>query len=139
MHHPVALIRPTDRLFGQFLRYVLVGGISFVVDMCLLVTLTEMWGVDYLASAAIGFFAGLATNYLLSITWVFEARAISDPLTEFLVFAAIGLGGLALTEAFLWIGSEWLLVDYRITKVATVVVVLIWNFGLRKWILFRGR
>jgi putative flippase GtrA len=89
---PTNLTSP-DYVVGQFLRYVVVGGVAFVVDFTVLVLLTEVLGLHYLTSAAIAFCCGLVTNYILSITWVFSTRSLASKRTEFTIFSIIGVVG----------------------------------------------
>jgi len=56
---------------------------------------------------------------------------------EFLGFAIIGVIGLALNEAIIWFASEKLQIHYMIAKAFSAGLVLIWNFGARKFFLFR--
>ena len=64
--------------FIQFFRYTFVGGIAFLVDFGTLVLLTEVLNLHYLISAGIAFILGLTVNYLLSISWVFNNRAMDN-------------------------------------------------------------
>jgi len=112
--------------------------VAFTVDFGILVFLAEKAGVHYLFSACWGFVGGLTANYLLSIRWVFSHRTMGDSRAEFLVFSLVGLGGLLFTEVVLWTGTEVLLLDYRVSKIIAVALVLCWNFGLRKYLLFRN-
>lgn len=131
-------LRGADTLHAQAIRYLVVGGVAFVVDYGLLVLLTELAGLNYLVSAIVAFTAGLAVNYCLCTTFVFSGRSLSDRRVEFAVFAGIGVIGLGLTELILWCGEEVLGVDYRVAKFFAVAVVLAWNFGVRRAVLFRN-
>jgi len=122
----------------QLLRCLVVGGAAFAVDFATLVLLAE-WGCwDHLTAAAAGFLAGLIVNYYLSVTWVFHQRSLTNRQSEFLIFSAVGIAGLAMTELILFAGTNVSGLDYRISKVLAVVAVLFWNFGLRKLLLFRA-
>ncbi len=99
--------------------------------------MTSVLGVDYLISGAIAFLVGLTIVYILSVRWVFEARALSDWKAEFLVFAMIGVVGLGLNELVLWILTGYFDLFYMFSKVASVVAVFSWNFGARKYLLCR--
>lgn len=70
------------------MRYTVVGFVAFVVDVSLLVLLTEFAGIHYLISAALSFICGLVTNYGLSITWVFDHRSVENRWIEFGIFSA---------------------------------------------------
>jgi putative flippase GtrA len=129
---------PNSTLSVQATRYLLVGGVACVVDLSVMLLFAEVLGWHYLLAVAIGFVGGLWTNYQLSIRWVFCNRSLQNSTHEFLIFAAIGIVGLALTEVVIWVGKECLGCDYRLAKIVAVGVVLFWNFGLRKVLLFSG-
>jgi putative flippase GtrA len=127
---------PADSVLEQFLRYLVVGGVAFVVDFGALVFLTEVLKFHYLASTAIAFCCGLVLNYILSITWVFNTRSLTSKKTEFAIFSIIGVIGLGWNEILMFLGTGVIGLDYRLTKLITVAIVLVWNFGMRKVILF---
>jgi len=124
-----------DTVF-QLLRYGFVGGVAFVADYGLLYVLTEFAGVQYLVSAALAFVAGLTVNYLLSNLIVFKAHRLESRLAEFLVFAVIGVVGLALNEAIMYCCSDIIGMHYMVSKLISTVTVFFWNFFARKLILF---
>ncbi|HEY3442548.1 MAG TPA: GtrA family protein [Paludibaculum sp.] len=122
---------------GQFARYLVVGGLAFAIDFGTLYALTESARLHYLASAAIAFVLGLIANYALSRAWVFQRRTLSSTSLEFAAFTAIGVIGLGLNEAGLWLLTERAHLHYMASKVITAGVVFLWNFGARKALLFR--
>ena len=127
----------TNNTLIQLLRYTFVGGIAFVVDFGLLVSLTEFIGIHYLTSAAIAFMAGLVTNYIMSISWVFNQRSIKNKSAEFAIFGLIGLVGLAMTELIIWSATEKLLFHYIVSKIFATIIVYFFNFSVRKYVLFK--
>ena len=104
------------KVSGQFLRYLVVGGIAFVIDFSLLVGLTQWLGMPYLVSAAVGFAVGVAVNYTLCLRWVFDTRRFRDRRLELTLFTSIGLSGLMLNEVLLWFITEPLAQPYYISK-----------------------
>ncbi len=132
-------------LVKEFARYLVVGGTAFLVDYGVLyLSKTYLFqslgdsGV-YLATA-LGFLAGLSYNYILSLVWVFQsAKAQNKGKTvgAFLVFAVIGAIGLLLTEGGMYVGYQLMHINYLIVKLFVAAVVLLWNYGARKVILFR--
>jgi putative flippase GtrA len=131
------IIDPTDSLTVQFLRYTVVGGCAFLVDFSVLVLLTSFVGLHYLISAALAFLAGSVTNYALSTAWVFHQRTFSDRRLEFLLFAGIGLVGLGLNEALMWLLTDGVGLHYMLSKLGATFLVYFWNFLARKFCLFR--
>lgn len=127
----------TDNTLFQLVRYTFVGGLAFLIDFGTLYILTELAHLHYLLSAGIAFILGLLTNYFLSIRWVFATRTIRDKKLEFIIFAVIGLIGLGLNELFLWIFTDISGLHYLVSKILTAILVYLWNFSIRKLILFK--
>ena len=120
----------------QFVQYVLVGGLAFLVDYTTLFLLTHYWGMHYLLAATAGFSLGLATNYLLCIAWVFNQRGMNNRAAEFTAFALIGLMGLALNNGLMYAATDLVGIHYLISKLLAAACVLAFNFGLRRHFLF---
>ena len=121
----------------QLRRYLVVGGLAWVVDLSSLVVLTELLDVHYVVSATIAFSAGLVVNYAFSIAWVFDRRVLNSRTTEFGIFGLIGLVGVGLNTLIVWGLTEALLPHYLYAKMASTGAVLWWNFLAKKYILFR--
>lgn len=126
----------SESLLAQILRYTLVGGVAYAVDVGTLVGLTELAGLHYLASAAVGFGLGLVTNYVLSVAWVFPERVVSNRLAEFAVFAGLGVVGLGMNELTLYLLTGLAGVHYLASKVVATALTYAWNFVSRKLLLF---
>ncbi|GAA5164390.1 GtrA family protein [Viridibacterium curvum] len=121
-------------LLRAFIKYLLVGGIAFAVDFALFSTCLSA-GLHYLPAVCVGFIGGLLTNYALCVAWVWrgtQARSLRD----LLVFALVGVGGLALTSLGMWIGIDVLDAPERASRIVMAALVLVWNFGLRRAFVF---
>lgn len=127
----------TPPILRQFTQYVLVGGLAFIVDISVLFLATEMAGLHYLISASIAFLAGLATNYLLCIVWVFDFRALNNKVHEFIIFGAIGILGLLLNNLLMYLLTEHMGLHYLVSKIVAAIAILLFNFSLRRTLLFR--
>lgn len=127
--------RPSNTVV-QLLRYTIVGGLAFIIDFGTLILLTEFFNINYLISALVGFTLGLIVNYFLSIHWVFNQRNIRKRSLEFILFTLIGIVGLGLNELSIWFLTEVVLLYYMVSKIITTVMVYMWNFFARKYLLF---
>lgn len=124
------------RIARQFLQYVVVGGLAFTADFLTLFALTRYAGFHYLVSATLGFLIGLAINYLLCVLWIFDYRSMSNKVHEFVVFTAIGIAGLALNNGIIYALTEGAGVFYLQSKIVAAALILLFNFGLRRALLF---
>ncbi|HEY8064065.1 MAG TPA: GtrA family protein [Methylosinus sp.] len=124
------------RLLRDLVAYGLASGAALALDYGLLLLCRETLGLPYLVAAAIGFSAGLALVYALSIAIVFRDRRSVRPASEFSVFCAIGLAGLLLTEALMYffVGRHGF--DPAFAKIPTAGVVFLFNFAARRALLF---
>ena len=123
----------------EFFKYLLVGSVAFSVDFSVLYLFTEWVGLHYLISAALGFSSGLVTNYLFSINWVFKYRRMKNIIIEFSIFSLVGIIGLIWNEFFMWFFTYIFSGRYLLAKIPTTVLVFIWNFSARKFLLFRRK
>jgi putative flippase GtrA len=130
-----ALLQPS--LVAEFARYFGAGLLALAVDFALYLLLTELAGWHYLVSGTVAFCAGLVTIYFFSISWIFRDRRTERKLSEFGIFAVIGVAGLALTTFILYALTEGLGLDYRASKLVSAGLVFVFNFGCRKFFLFR--
>lgn len=127
----------TDNIYIQFIRYVFVGGLAYIVDFGLLFIFTEFFKIYYLTSAAFAFLLGLITNYILSTVWVFNKRILKNKWVEFGIFALIGIIGLGLNQFFMYYFTEHFHLHYLFSKCISAVIVFSWNFFARRFTLFR--
>jgi putative flippase GtrA len=117
-------------------RYFAASALALAVDFGSYSGLIRLAGVDYLVAAPIGFALGLATVYALSIRWVFRQRRLVNARAEFLLFALIGLAGMALNQGIVYAGVELFALSYEAAKVVSAGMVFCFNFASRKLLLF---
>ena len=125
------------QLFEAFVRYIVAGGIGFVIDYGVLALCYEILELHYLFASAVAFMAGLIFVYACSNKWVFKTRCMRNHVwLEFCIFTLIGLIGLGLTLLFMWLFVEICHIYPMISKLMTTALVLLWNFMARKIILY---
>ena len=131
-------------LIQEFLKYCVVGGLAFVADIVSIYIFREyiLCSLPFALylSVIIGFIIGLSVNYTLSVIFVFtgaKEAVKGKQLIFFVQFAVIGIIGLLLTEALMWVGVEIFKIYYLIVKVFAAAVVLLWNYGARKYLIVR--
>lgn len=122
------------KLIIQLIKFGLVGVVATVIDLAVLMLLTEVVHMDVLVASALSFCASVVANYVLSMLFVFESRGESK-LKEFLAFVGLSVGGLLINQLIMWLGTEVFSVYYLFAKVFAMVFVSIYNFVTRKLLL----
>ncbi|MBN1983906.1 MAG: GtrA family protein [Chitinivibrionales bacterium] len=134
---PIPITNTVDSVGKQFIRYGFVGAAAAFVDLNVLYLFTTVFHFHYLLSNIVAFCCGLTTNYILSIFWVFTSHTFKSKTVEFLIFTAIGIVGLGINELVLWACTELCGMYFMISKVFGILVVFLWNFFVRKFVLFK--
>lgn len=118
----------------QFIRYLFCGGVATVSDISMLFFLNKVLFVNHLIAAAFAFITGVSINYTLNTILVFKSSG--QIKKELSLFAIIGVGGLLWTEFILWLLVNKLNFYLIVAKLVAVVLVLFWNFFMRKKFVF---
>ncbi len=127
--------------YGQFMRFAFIGGTCMIVELVLLyafITLTGK-GEDKLYVVifnSIAFSVALTLNYIVSRYWVFERGRYSVG-KEFLAFATVGAIALALSNGLILLAMNWFRWEWLLAKIFSVCLVLIWNFIMKKFFIFK--
>lgn len=125
-----------NKLIAQLVKFGVVGVIATVIDFGVLTVLTEVFGVYYLTSAAVGFVVATLFNYVTSMRFVFTSRfGAGEKKKELLIFVLLSVIGLGLNQFFMWLFVEKVGIYYILSKIVATVLVMGWNFISRKiWI-----
>lgn len=132
----LATLVAVPRMIGDLVKYGLASVAALALDYGLLLLCHQSLGLAYPIAAGIGFSSGLALVYLLSIWFVFEDRRSVRPGLEFSAFVAIGLAGLALTEALMYLFVDRAGLSPALAKIPTAGFVFLFNFTARRGLLF---
>lgn len=124
---------------GQFLRYFITGGLATVADFAFFALAIYGFGLHYLVANLVALLAGGSVNYFLSFGWVFSSqkrRMEKSKGLEFVVFVLICLSGMLFNEGLMYLFVGFFALQEMLAKCAATVVVFMWNFLARKFILF---
>lgn len=121
------------RLWGSSaVRYLVVGGFCFLVDIGLLWLAHDVLGVPLAIATPIAFLASFAVTYTLQRVVAFNSDARVTPsvarYTALVIFNA--LASTVIVWAFDTVGLEW-----AVGKVVAVAATTVWNFfAYRYWV-----
>ena len=79
----------------QFIRFAVVGTSGAILDFSILIILTEIFSIYYLASSVVAFILANLSNFIWNKLWTF--RNTSDKhIRQLLSFAIVGVIGLGI-------------------------------------------
>jgi putative flippase GtrA len=111
----------------RFSRYTAVGLTTFAIDLAILWVLTDFFLVNYLLSAAIGFFIAVTINYFYCRRWVFvgTAREFYKGYGYFIQFATVGV---IITVGMMWLLTAVFAWHFMLVRISVALFVGISNY-----------
>lgn len=120
------------KLIAQVMKFVVVGGLSFVLDFIIYFVLTNFLSVYYLIAGFFSFTLSLIFNYLMSMKYVFKSKDDLKKSHEFVIFATLSVMGLGLNLLSLYVLVDLFKMNDLIAKVFVAGIVMVFNFVTRK-------
>lgn len=120
---------------SHLIKFLLVGGASFAVDLAILVLLHEVFAVDLWIATPVAFIASLIFNFALQRSFTFRARNRRHvSLFKYLALVVFNILAIdVIVNAF----DAWG-ISYGIGKAVATVLTTSWNFWLYKAWIFKG-
>lgn len=119
----------------QFIKYFLVGGSGFILDMGTLILLKEYFAISAVLAVIINQVLILSYNFSLNKWWSFRNREMPHwQLVRYIMLAVLNYG---FSVAAMYIFNEHYGFDYRLVRIASVMVMVSWNFFLYKHWVYR--
>lgn len=126
------------RKYKEVLLYLFFGGLTTVVGVGSFVLFYQA-GINELIANLFSWILAVTFAYVTNSIWVFEARPAgwAERLRQMAGFFGGRLATLAMEEAVLAIGVTWLHGNAAAVKILAQILVLIGNYIISKWIVFR--
>ncbi len=121
----------------EFLSAQVAAFIGTAVDFGVMIFLTELIGVWYVISNAIGAICGAITNFFLGRNWVFlsKERKISHQAFRYFLVAT---GSMILNTLGVYLLTEFTSLNYIFSKViVAILIAFTFNFLLQKYFVFK--
>ena len=128
----------------RFLKFLLVGGIGFVIDTGSLSALVFGLQTNRTLAKGISFSLAVMSNYLLNRFWTYPDSRSKSVLTQIAQFAVVSLVGLGINlVVFNWVDHvalHWVssVLALYAAQACAVGVALFWNFGANRLVTYSG-
>ena len=123
-------------LDAEFVRFVIAGAATFVLDYGGLYICTDVLEWHYLWSSAASFTTAVIVNYIICVIWVFK-NAGKQTYKQVLWFVGTSFIGLLLNQLCMKALVDGLEVYYMESKLVSTAIVMIWNYFTKKMVLER--
>lgn len=121
----------------RIFKFALVGLSGVFVNEGLLWFFTEIIGLFYLVSSAIGIEVSIITNFILNEKWTFSDRVRVKKegiLRRLPKFNLVSVGGLIINITVLYILTNFLGIHYLISNLFGILCAFFWNYFINlKW------
>jgi len=122
-------------LAPDFIRFVIAGVLSVLIEYAVLITFVEKIHLNVLFSNSVSFVSATTFNYIISRLWVF-GKSNKRIRHELFLFFATGCVGLVINQSIMWVLVDRYLLNYKIAKLFAIIVVVFWNFLTKKFLVF---
>ena len=131
------IIQKTYNFFFKhtFIRYVFIGGSTFVLDFGLLVILHDIFNVNVLIAASISYWSSIVFNFLVNRHWTFESSNKENFKKHLLSYISLLGFNYIFTITFIALTTH-LGLHYTIAKVMSVMIQIPWTYYIYKKYVF---
>jgi len=119
----------------QFMKYFVVGISGFVLDLGTLVLFKEVFGMSALFAVILNQPLVLGYNFSLNKWWSFKNKEMPHwQLVRYITLAGFNYGFSAVS---MYIFHQHYGADYRLVRIGAVGVMVLWNFFLYKYWVYK--
>lgn len=126
-----------SRLYAhKFVRYLLVGGTTFVLDIGLLFFFKLKVGTDLAIATSLGYWISILYNFTLNRWWSFSISDVKNLHKHALAYGLLLAINYAFTLGFVTFFSHY--IYFGIAKVLSVLIQMTWTYPLYKHFVFKN-
>ena len=122
----------------EFIRFCIVGGTGFTVNLIFLVILTKLFDLPIVLAQLIGAEIALGMNFMLHHNWTYKSHKVNKSLGSLIVqFHATTWPAILGSTAMVSVGVNVFHKSQFLALVASSLVSLMWNFVWSKFVIWR--
>lgn len=145
-HKSKNIIQDKDSMKGnikQFISYFFVGGVAAVVEWIMFFLFANVITLNYILSTVLAFIFSTTTNWILGRVFTFKNSKSyknnvgKEAFAVFLVSAIGLLFNMFLMYIFVTVMGFESVIGKTASKIAATGIVFVWNFLIRKLVVYR--
>jgi putative flippase GtrA len=118
----------------HFVRYLVVGGSTFVLDFGTLVLLHGKLGFGIAASTSVAYWLSIIYNFILNRYWTFDAREKESLQRHITTYFMLLIVNYFFAVTFVSFMSDH--INYIYAKAIAVIIQMIWTYPVYKKLIF---
>lgn len=120
----------------RFAKYLAVGVSTFLLDLCLLYVLIDIFSVPTVYAAGVAFLVAVTVNYVISRKFVFVGtlRGVKAGYVNFLLIVLIGL---AVVMGGMYVLTTMFGLGYLLSRALLAAMTGVWNYLMNLFVNFK--
>lgn len=121
----------------QFVKYFFVGLLATLVEWVGFYLSNNVLHIHYLLATAIAFFFSTFANWGFGRIIMFKGTG--NTLKEIIKIYAVSIVGLAMNLILMYLMVDAILMDAMLSKVVATALVFMWNFLIRRFVIYKNK
>lgn len=119
----------------QLFLYLIVGGIATLVEWACFWLFSQVVNINYLVATALAFIVSTFANWLAGKLIMFKEW--KNIFTELVKIYATSVAGLLFNLLLMWVMVDKIGLHEMLSKIIATGIVFMWNFLVRKYLIYR--
>lgn len=118
----------------HFVRYLLVGGTTFVIDFGILIALHGGLGIGIAAATSVAYWVSIIYNFILNRYWTFDSREKESLQRHITTYFILLIFNYFFAVIFVSYMSDH--INYVVAKAIAVGIQMVWTYPVYKNYIF---
>ncbi|MBR6644517.1 MAG: GtrA family protein [Clostridia bacterium] len=125
--------------YREIIVYVIVGGITTVINMVIHIGLVELTKLHELVIVFIAWFFAVIFAYIVNKLWVFQSKSFKKDVLvhEIISFTGARVFSLGVEELIFLTFVTWLNMNQYVIKAVAAIIIIIINYVFSKLVIFK--
>ena len=134
---PFCIVQPFYQKYKEQLLYLFFGGLTTVISIAVFSFFTLVVPCDELIANLISWIVAVMFAFLTNRTWVFQSDSRQSFFKQMQSFYLGRVATLGVEELILLVFVKFLSVNAMLVKIVAQIVVIVLNYFVSKWFVFR--
>jgi dolichol-phosphate mannosyltransferase len=122
----------------DFIRFCIVGGTGFAINLVILTLLHKVLGLPVFVSQLIAAEVALFSNFMLHQHWTYKSHKVDKSIKKLLIqFHASTWPAIVGSTFMVTAGEKLLHLNDLMALIVSSVIALLWNFAWSKYVIWR--